>query len=164
MCNRVFTVVATGIFSVAIISAESPSVARCAADIAAMHGVWVSPQSFLPVYADWELAAYLASVKGAGIGVPVLPVFSPEPLYFRSAHVVFVSTGFLLKAASRQEIAEAIATAPLAVVSRALPACAAIGPSLSGDFAGMKRRLTEQLSGYDDVTTKRLRRRDSETR
>jgi hypothetical protein len=163
MRNRVITLVGVGIFSVGISCGESRAVARCAGEIAAMHGVWVSPQSFLPVYGDWELMAYLGSVKGADTGVPVLPVFSPEPLYFRSAHVVFVSTGFILKARSEKELAEAIQKAPLTVLSRVLPACGAMTSSLPAGFAETQQRLQEHLAGYEDVTTRHLKRRDPET-
>jgi len=159
MRNGVFTLLAVGIFSLGIATAESPAVSRCAGEIAAMHGVWAGPESFLPVYGDWNIMAYLASVKGPGIGVPVLPVFSAEPLYFRSAHVVFVSTGFLQKVGSEQELAEAIEKAPLNVLSRALPACTAIQPVADGGLAGLQERLSQQLAAYDDVTTRRLHRR-----
>jgi hypothetical protein len=159
MRNAVFTLVTAGIFSLGVATAESPSVSRCAGEIGAMHGVWAAPESFLPVYGDWKIIAYLATVKGPGIGVPVLPVFSPEPLYFRSAHVVFVSTGFLLSVRSDQELADAIDSAPLTVLTRALPACSAIKPIADGGLAGVQERLSQQLTAYDEVTTRRLHRR-----
>jgi hypothetical protein len=159
MRNGVFTLVTAGIFSLGIAAAESPAVAQCAGEIAAMHGVWAGPQSFLPVYGDWKVMAYLASVKGPQVRVPVVPVFSSEPLYFRSTHVVFVSTGFLLKVGSEQELAEAIEKAPLTVLSRSLPACTAIEPMADSGLAGLQERLAQQLAGYDDVTTRRLHRR-----
>jgi hypothetical protein len=122
----------------------------------------MGPQSFLPVYGNWELMTYLASVKGAE-AAPVLPVFSPNPLVFRSAHVVFVSTGLILKAESETALADAIRQAPLTVLSRELKGCTAIAPLTAG-LGEVQQHLAEQLAGYNDMTTRHLRRRDPETR
>jgi len=126
-----------------------------------MHGVWRSPQTFLPAYADLDLVSYLASLGFRHPGIAVVPVFSSEPVYFRGNHIVFLSTGFILQAAGEKELTEAIRNARVELQStRVLPACAAMAPAAPADFSNIQRRLAEQTAAYQDVTARRLRRRD----
>jgi hypothetical protein len=137
---------------------------RCAGEISAMRGVWRPWQVFLPAYADLELVAYLASLGARHPGVAVVPMYSSEPTYFRSNHVVFLSTGFILKAGSEKELAEAIRTARVEVQSPILPACAAIAPRAPTSFADVRHRLAERVAGYEVMTARRLRRRATDAR
>jgi hypothetical protein len=129
-----------------------------------MHGVWGPGQVFLPAYADLELVAYLASLQARHPGVAVIPVFTSEPVYFRSNHVVFLSTGLILLAASERELTDAIRGARVEAQTRDLPACGAIVTRLPASFADVQRRLAGQVAGYRDVTVRRLRSRDVGTR
>jgi hypothetical protein len=138
-----------------------PAAVRCANEISLMHGVWRSRQAFLPVYGDLELVVYLASLGARQAGVAVLPVFSPEAFYFRSNAIVFLSTGFILKAGSERELTEAIRRARVEVRTQELPGCAAMTPWAPASFADVRRRLAGQVAGYEDVTVRRLRRRDT---
>jgi len=151
----------TGLAPAASLPAVSRQPASCAGEVARMRGVWRSPQVFMPAYGDWELVLYLASLGPREQGVAVLPVFSSEPIYFRSSHIVFLSTGFILKAASENELLEAIRNAPPEVRTGDLPACSAMLPSTTVSFSDIQRRLTEQLAGYPDVTVRRLRIRNT---
>jgi len=123
--------------------------------------VWRPGQVFLPAYADLELVLYVASLGAREPGVAVLPVLSAEPVYFRSHHIVFLSTGFILKAESEKELTEAIRSARVEVQTRDLPACSTLAPSAPASFSDAKLRLAGQLAGYQDVTVRRLRRRDT---
>src|ERR1700688_3722380 len=69
----------------------------CGLEIAAIHGVWRSPQVYVPLYADEGTVAYLAALgaKAAGDRRPVaavLPVYAIEPVHFRWGDFVFLST------------------------------------------------------------------------
>jgi hypothetical protein len=140
---------------------REPAAERCAGEISAARGVWRSGQVFLPAYGDMELVMYLASLAAREPGVAVLPVFSSEPIVFRSNRVVFLSTGFILKAGSESELMQAIGSARVEFQTRSgLPACAAMTPSAPASFADVRLRLTGQLGGYQDVTVRRLHRRD----
>jgi hypothetical protein len=138
-----------------------PAGERCASEISALRGVWQSARVFLPAYGDLELVLYVASLGAREPGVAVLPVFAAEPVCFRSKHVVFLSTGFILKAGSERELTEAIRSARVEVQSRDLPACAAMTPRVPASLAEIRRRLAGQVAGYEDVTVRRLRRRDT---
>jgi hypothetical protein len=140
---------------------REPAGERCAGEISALRGVWRPGQVFLPVYGDLELVLYVASLGAREPGVAVLPVLSSEPVYFRSNHVVFLSTGFILKAGSEKELTEAIRSARVEVRTRDLPACSTMTPSAPASFSDVRLRLAGQLAGYEDVTVRRLRRRDS---
>jgi hypothetical protein len=108
-----------------------------------------------------ELVLYVASLGAREPGVAVLPVLAAEPIYFRSNHIVFLSTGFILKAGSERELVEAIRSAPVEVQTRDLPACASVAASAPASFSDVHLRLAGQLAGYEDVTLRRLRRRDT---
>ena len=136
-----------------------PAGERCAGEISAMRGVWRSGQVFLPVYGDLELVLYVASLGAREQGVAVLPVLAFEPIHFRSKHIVFLSTGFILKAGSEKELTDAIRSAPVEVQTGDLPACSAMAPSAPASFSDIRLRLAGQLAGYEDVTVRRLRRR-----
>jgi hypothetical protein len=123
--------------------------------------VWRPGQVFLPAYGDLELVLYVASLGAREPGVAVLPVLSSEPLYFRSNHIVFLSTGFILKAGSEKELTEAIRSARVEAQTPDLPACSKMTPSAPASFSDAKLRLAGQLAGYQDVTVRRLRRRDT---
>ncbi len=157
-----------GLFGLAPAWADSLSIGRtellserCAAEMSVLHGVWRSPEIFLPLYGDLELVTYLAARGGRDPGIAVLPVFSPEPLSFRSRHVVFLSTGLILKAASAKELAGAIRTAAIEVRTEALPACGALAPRATADLAGLQRRLAAQIAEYERLATRRMQRRDA---
>jgi hypothetical protein len=141
-----------------------PAAERCASEISLMHGVWRSRQAFLPAYGDMDLVVYLASLGDRHTGVAVMPVFSSEAIYFRSKNIVFLSTGFILKAGSERELTEAIRRARVEVRTQELPACAAMTPWAPASFADVRRRLAGQVAGYEDVTVRRLRTRDTGTR
>jgi hypothetical protein len=140
---------------------REPLAGRCAGEISIMRGVWRSGQVFLPAYGDMELVSYMASLGPREPGVAVIPVLTSEPIYFRSKNVVFLSTGFILKAGSEKELTEAIRTARVEVKTRELPGCAAMAPSVPSSFPDIHLRLAEQLAGYEDVTVRRLRSRDT---
>ena len=148
-----------------------PTAGRCAGEISALRGVWRPRQVFLPAYADLELVLYMASLGAREPGVAVVPVLSSEPLYFRSKKIVFISTGFILQAGSERELEEAIRTAPVEVQTRDLPACAAVATfggagiiqRAPASFPDVRLRLAGQLAGYEDVTVRRLRKRDTGT-
>lgn len=72
--------------------------------------MWRSREVFLPAYADLETLVYLLSLGARQPGVAVVPVYGSAPIYFRSNHVVFLSTGFILKAGSESELTEVIQT------------------------------------------------------
>jgi hypothetical protein len=141
-----------------------PPAERCANEITLMHGVWRGSQAFLPAYADLHLVEYLASLGARQAGVAVVPVFSSEAIYFRSDNIVFLSTGFILKAESETELTEAIQGARIEVRTRKLPACAAMTPWAPSSFADIRQMLAGQVSGYEDVTLRRLRSRGPGTR
>lgn len=138
-----------------------PAAERCAGEVAALRGVWRSRLSFLPAYGDSKLVAYLASLGARQPGVAVLPVFTSEPIYFRSNHIVFLSTGFILRAASERELTEAIRSAPVEVRTRDLPGCAAMAQFVPASFPDVLLRLAGQVAGYEDVTVRRLRTREA---
>jgi hypothetical protein len=112
-----------------------------------MHGVWRPGQGFLPAYADLELVVYLASLQARHPGVAVIPVFSSEPVYFRGNHVVFLSTGLILKVGSEQALTDAIRGARVEVQTRDLPACAAMATWRPTSFAAVQQRLAGQVGG-----------------
>jgi hypothetical protein len=130
-----------------------------------MHGVWRPGQGFLPAYADLELVVYLGSLQARHPGIAVIPVFSSEPVYFRGNHVVFLSTGLILKAGSEQPLTDAIRGARVEVQTRDLPACAATMTLLpASSFAAVQQRLAGQVAGYGDVSGRRLRSRSAGAR
>jgi hypothetical protein len=139
-----------------------PAAVRCAGEISALRGVWRSRQVFFPAYGDLHLVVYLASLVARRPGLAVVPVFTSEPVVFRSNHVVFLSTGFILKAESESDLMEAIRSAPVEVQTQDLPACAAmdVAPWVPASFHDLRLRLAGQLAGYEDVTVRRLRKRD----
>ena len=137
-----------------------PAAVRCANEISLMHGVWRSRQAFLPAYGDLELVVYLASLGARQPGVAVLPVFSSESFYFRSNAIVFLSTGFILKAGSERELTEAIRRARVEARTQELPGCAAMTPWAPASFSDIRRKLEGQVAGYKDVTVRRLRIRE----
>jgi hypothetical protein len=145
--------------SAGLAHAEPATAERCASEIGLMRGVWRSPQVFLPAYGDWELLRYVAGL-GHREGVAVLPVLASEPFYFRSAHIVFLSTGFILKAANDRELTEAIRNARVEVRTRDLPDCMMMAPIAEESFPEIRLRLERQLARYQDVTVRRLRVRD----
>jgi hypothetical protein len=162
-----FSMVCVSLAAAGLACAESlpmgrlePAGERCGGEISALRGVWRPGQSFLPAYGDMELVLYMASLGAHEPGVAVLPVFSSEPVYFRSNHIVFLSTGFILKAGNERELMEAIRSAPVEARTRDLPACAAMTPSAPASFSDVRLRLAGQVAGYEDVTVRRLRRRD----
>jgi hypothetical protein len=134
---------------------------RCAGEIFALRGVWRTGQVFLPAYGDLELVLYMASLGAREPGIAVVPAFSSKPVYFRSKHIVFISTGFILKAGSEKELVEAIRNAPVEVRTGDLAACAAMVPWVPASFPDVRLRLAGQLAGYEDVTVRRLRRRET---
>jgi hypothetical protein len=140
---------------------REPAVERCTGEISELRGVWRPGQVFLPAYGDLELVSYLASLGASEPGIAMLPVLSAEPLVFRGNHVVFLSTGFILKARSEKELMEAIRSARVEVQTRDLPACSSMTPSAPASFADVRLRLAGQLAGYEDVTVRRLHRRDT---
>ena len=143
-----------------VVSASgSQLAARCAGEMMQLHGVWRSPETFLPAYADWQLVEYLASLRASEPGVPVLPVFSPEPVYFRSKDVVFVSTGFILGAGSERELTDAIRAAKLEVTSPELPHCGAVSVPGSGTLIEIQRKLAAAIADYQALNARRLHRR-----
>jgi len=74
---------------------------------------------------------------------------------------VFLSTGFILQATSEAELTDAIRNARVEVQTRDLPACAAMAPWAPGSFSDVRLRLAGQVAGYEDVTVRRLRIRDT---
>ena len=138
-----------------------PAGERCGGEIFAMRGVWRPGQRFLPAYGDMELVLYMASLGAREPGVAVIPVFSSEPVYFRSNHIVFLSTGFILKAGSERDLVEAIRNAPVEARVGDLPACAAMTPSAPASFSDVRQRLAGQVAGYQDVAVRRMRKRDT---
>jgi hypothetical protein len=138
-----------------------PVVEQCAREINLMHGVWRGGKVFLPAYADLTLVVYLASLQGRHPRIAVVPVFNPEPISFRGNHVVFLSTGLILRAGSEKELTEAIRGAKADTEARDLPACAAMAPLAAASFQDVHERLAGQMASYDDVTVRRLRRRNA---
>jgi hypothetical protein len=168
MRNRLFPLVCLSLAAVGLACADSlpagrwePAAEQCAREITMMHGVWRPGQGFLPAYADLELVVYLASLPARHPGVAVIPVFGSEPVYFRGNHVVFLSTGLILKAGSEQALTDAIRGARVEVQTRDLPACAAMATWLPTSFAAVQQRLAGQVAGYGDVSVRRLRGRDT---
>ncbi len=141
------------------VASRQRSAERCAGEIASMRGVWRSPQVFMPAYGDLDLVLYVASLGAREPGLAVLPVFTSEPIYFRSNHIVFLSTGFILQATSEAELTDAIRNARVEVQTRDLPACAAMVPWVPGSFSDIRLRLAGQVAGYEDVAVRRLRTR-----
>jgi len=72
--------------------------------VMSMHGVWYTPNVYLPFYADTDLVAYLTGISD----LVVLAVYSPNPIHFRDGEVVLVSTGLILESRSEEELFEAI--------------------------------------------------------
>jgi hypothetical protein len=138
-----------------------PGAERCGAEILALHGVWRPRQGFLPAYADLELVWYLASLGARERDVAVIPVYAPEPVYFRSGGVVFLSTGFILKAGGEKALTDAIRSARVEIRTEELPACAAMSPRAPASFADAVRRLAREVAEYEGATARRLRRRDT---
>ena len=168
MRKRLFSMVCVSLATAGLACADSlpavkwePAAERCAREITLMHGVWGPAQVFLPAYADLDLVVYLASLETHHPGIAVVPVFTSDPVYFRSNHVVFLSTGFILKVGSETELTEAIQNAPVEARTQDLPACAAMTPWATASFADVRRRLAGQVSGYQGVTVRRLRSRDT---
>ena len=135
----------------------------CAAEVATVRGVWRSPTVFLPVFANWELVQYLASL-GRAEGVSVLPVYTSDPACFRSNHVVFLSTGFILKTTSELELIAAIRRARVQVQSPDLPSCVAMPASAPAGFSEIVRCLAAEVAAYQDLTARRLRVRETAAR
>lgn len=141
-----------------------PGAERCAGEISRLHGVWRREQAFLPAYGDLELVLYLAALGARQHGVAVVPVYASDPLCFRSAHVVFLSTGLILRAGSERELADAIRGARVEVHAGVMPACAAMTPRVSATLPDIQQRLAAQLAGYGDVIARRLRLRAAAAR
>ena len=116
----------------------------------------------MPAYGDWQLVLYVASLGAREQGVAVLPVYTSEPVYFRSNHIVFLSTGFILQATSERDLTEAIRNARVEVQTSDLPACAAMVPWLPVSFSDVRQRLARQVAGYEDVAVRRLRIRNTD--
>jgi hypothetical protein len=166
MRHRLFSIVCIWVAAAGLACADSlpagrwdPAAGQCAREITLMHGVWRPGQGFLPAYADLELVVYLASLQARHPGVAVIPVFTSEPVYFRSNHVVFLSTGLILRAESERELTDAIRAARVEAQTRDLPACAATMTALPTSFADVQRRLAGQVAGYGDASVRRLRSR-----
>jgi hypothetical protein len=167
MKKCLFSMVWVSLAAAGLACADSPAVSRrepagesCAVEISAMRGVGRPGQVFLPAYGDLELVLYMASLGAREQGVAVLPVLASEPIYFRSNHVVFLSTGFILKAGSERELTEAIRSARVEVQTRDLPACSTMAPPATVSFSDVRQRLAGQVAVYQDMTVRRLRRRD----
>ena len=143
---------------------RSPAAERCAGEILNLHGVWRAPEVFTPAYADWPLVAYLASLKTVEPNLAVVPVYSSEPFYFRSNHVVFVSTSFILQAGSEAELTEAIRTARVSVRSADLPHCGAMEAQAATGLVAAQRRLAAQVAEYEALSARRLKKRDGDGR
>ncbi len=143
----------------------TPAEQRCAAEITALRGVWRgdwrSPQTFTPAYADLQLVIYLSGLAGPEAGLAVVPIYAVEPLIFRSARIVFVSTGLVLQATSEQQLIHAIRDAPLQITSGALPHCGVMPLPAARDLEAVQRKLAAQLAQYQDLGVRTLRRRDA---
>lgn len=144
--------------------------AGCAREIQDLHGVWQSPEVFLPVYADWETVTYLAALarKAAGTSptVAVLPVYAEEPIHFRVGNFVFLSTGLVAGATSEAGLIEVIQTEMKMKVRRSkgrapysMPACATMSLFDRADFHDMRQRLEVQVAEYALSTVQHLKRR-----
>lgn len=172
MGRRLFPMICVGVAAAALACAADPvsvgtwklAAERCAGEISTMHGVWRSREVFLPAYGDLDLVVYLASLGSRHPGVAVVPMYSPEPICFRSNHVVFLSTGFILKAGSERELTDAIRSARVEVQSPILPACAAMAIWVPTSFADVRRRLAKRVAEYEDLTARRLRKRAEDVR
>ncbi len=171
MRNRLFPLVCVSLAAVGLACADSlpagkwePAAEQCAREITMMHGVWRPGQGFLPAYADLELVEYLSSLQARHPGIAVIPVFTSEPVYFRSNHVVFLSTGLILKAGSEQALTDAIRGVRVEVQTRDLPACAATMTLPPASFAAVQQRLAGQVAGYGNASARRLRIRDTGAR
>jgi len=150
--------------------AVDPTIA-CAHEIAEMRGVWRSPGAFLPLYIDWNMMGYLATLgaQAAGTGRPtiaVLPVYSAEPAHFRVANFIFLTTAFLAEAKGEPDLLDAI-QAELARKQKKMPAwvsaCTAMPPGDELSFPERQQRLAEGVGVYTEMytkwTTPRLKRR-----
>lgn len=133
-----------------------------------MHGVWQSPQVFLPVYADWETITYLAAAarKAAGTSptVAVLPVYAEEPIHFRVGNFVFLSTGLIAGATGEADLIEVIQAEMKIKKTKGrakygMPACATISLYERADFHNMRQRLEVQVAEYVLSTAQHLKRR-----
>jgi hypothetical protein len=143
------------VYCVAIVnslSAPAPTPAtprlspRVADAVSTIHGVWYSKSEFLPLYVDQGLLEYLDTIPS---GLAVLPVMAPEPIHFRRGQYLFISTGFLLEASGERELLDAVSPRGPQLISFADDAI----------FRGVQDRLASQISGYEDNTRRRLRRR-----
>jgi hypothetical protein len=171
MRKRFFSMVGVSVVVAGLAGADSlpasrwdPVAERCANEITLMHGAWRPGQVFLPAYADLELVTYLASLPGRHPGVAVVPVYTAEPISFRSNHVVFLSTGLILKAGSERELSDAIRAARVEVQTRDLPACGAMATRPATSFVEVQQRLAAQVAGYASASVRRLRSRDTKPR
>ena len=137
-----------------------PTAEQCASEIVTLHGVWHGEQVFLPAYADLELVRYLAGLGAREPGVAVIAVYAADAVYFRSQNVVFLSTGFILRAGSEGALREAIGRAPFGVRSGELAACAGMAVPAPASFADVVGRLGRAVAEYERLTARRLRRRE----
>ena len=177
--GRLFSIACVCVAAAGLAGAEPPAVApympafdRCAGEILALHGVWLAGQTYLPVFGDMQLVEYLASLRGAATtdgqpGPAIVPVYSSNAIHFRNRNIVFLSTGFILRAGSERELTAAVQLetrhrpAPKrGVQSVALPGCVAPGAAAPAGFADVRLRLAVEVAEYQDFTTPRLRRRE----
>ena len=144
---------------------SASDVQACEAGIQSARGVWLSAGTFVALYNDLELVAYLNSLggefrgrKGTEERVPVLPVLSNEPMVFRRGLPIYVSTGLLLQIEGREELARVIGNA--ARRSRRgreaeLAACARLA-SFGRSHRAVKSRVAAELASYYEGSRPRL--------
>lgn len=132
----------------AALAPEAASLNTRVLEAMSMHGVWYSPERYIPFYCDSQLVAYLAAAKGPGQpDFVIIPVFSSQSIHFRRGHLVFVSVGLILHAQDEDELFRTIR-----------PDIRCVAGDASG-FRDMESRLASQVAEYTEATRPQLRRR-----
>ena len=142
--------------------------AACGGEIAAIHGVWRSPQVYVPLYADEGTVAYLAALGAKAAGVrrtvaAVLPVYSNEPVHFRRGNFVFLSTALIVEAHDEQELIDAIqADSQSGRTNQSVgqAACATWTPGSLASLPEIQQMLGIRLAEYAKWTAPGLKRRE----
>jgi len=142
--------------------------AACGGEIAAIHGVWRSPQVYVPLYADEGTVAYLAALGAKAAGdrqrvAAVLPVYTAEPVHFRLGNFVFLSTSLIVEAHDEQELIDTIQAEFRSDRTKrhvGPPACALLTPGSPASLPEIQQMLGIRLAEYAKWTAPGLKRRE----
>ena len=142
---------------------------QCSSEFESLRFVATPQGPRIPLYWDQNLINYLTQAYGdtqqmgsSVAGPVVLPLYSANPMIFRSGSYVFVTTGLLSKIRSEAELLHfferPLTSAPGKRNGVSLRNCGVLTPE-STAFAPVWSHLKESLTRYEAGTHLRLKRR-----